>query len=197
MKHYLPTSIVTVLLLGFASAQAQIGSNWQQYTPSKSISADTGYYYNNSGGVETFRIPSPCNRSEIHLGPTYTSGSRQFEGYVNCRSGSDQNAIHQVMFYQGPPGDAQQIRIYNSSGGTLKVLQNQVQVGTGCYGVYERVNVLHYLSTGSVEVWFNGSKKSTYNVGPNANGFYFKYGCYTHPENNPQIQWKSIRTWQK
>lgn len=196
MSYFLRCIIVLVLVCFTSMCQAQIGSGWSAYTSQHNISADPGYYYSNSGGVETFRISGSCNRSEIHLTPNYTSGSRQFEGSVNVKSGANSSSVQQVMEINGS-GDAHQIRVYNANGGYLKVLQNGVTVATGVYGKYVRVNVINYGSTGSVETWINGSKKSTYNIGQHPDGHYFKYGVYMHPENNPQVQWKSIKTWKK
>lgn len=193
MKNKIP---FLLLLAGFAiTTHAQVGSGWSQYTPSKaqSISGSTAFY-NNSGGVETFRISDGDKRSEIQLGPHYST-SHQFEGYVNCQSGSGDSggaSIQQVMHDENPDQDVNQVRIYNTSGGTLKVLQGS-QLGTGVYGVYVRINTIHYASTHSVETWLNGSKKSTVSV-PSSGTFYFKYGIYIRPG---QTQWKNIRTWQK
>jgi len=194
-----PLKLATAVLIGCglaASLQAQIGSNWQTDSASHTLQkVGPTAYYNNSSGVETFRIYSGDERSEIRINNDYTSGSHQFEGYVNCRSGANQNSVQQVL-KSGGSGDASQVRVYNSSGGTLRVLQTGINLGTGVYGTYVRINCLHYRSTGKIELWFNGSKKSTHNDSGSGT-YYFKYGVYVHPENNPQIQWKSIRCWKK
>jgi hypothetical protein len=183
------------LLVMTPRTHAQIGSGWTQYTPSKqqSISGATAYY-NNSGGVETFRISDGDKRSEMQLNPHW-SNSHQFEGYVNCLAGSGDTggaSIQQIMHDDVPDQDVNQVRIYNTSGGTLKVLQGST-LGSGVYGTYVRINVIYYASTHSMETWLNGSKKSTVTA-PDSGTFYFKYGIYIRPG---QTQWKSIRTWQK
>lgn len=199
MKKHPKTLLLTAAFVTglAAAASGQIGSSWSAYTSTHNISAETGYYYNNSGGVETFRISGSCNRSEIHLTPDFdTTHGYQFEGYVNCRAGCNQNSVHQTM--SSPGGDAQQIRAYNSNGGYLKVLQNGVQIATGVFGTYERVNVIFYNSTQNVETYINGSRKSTLNIaGAGGGTHYWKYGVYTHPESNPQVQWKGIKTWKR
>lgn len=197
IKHHFAKILAAALVLNFAATgRAQIGSGWTTDSSSHTLQkVGPTAYYNNSGGVETFRISSGDERSEIKINNTYSSGSHQFEGYVNCRSGSDQNSVQQIVKTDGT-GDVSQLRIYNSSGGTLKVLQTGTVLGTSVYGVYERINCIHYKDTGRIELWFNGHEKS---VGSDtgAGSYYFKYGIYVHAENNPQSQWKSIRCWKK
>src|SRR6185369_16660487 len=135
------------------TASAQIGTGWTTDGASHTLQkVGPSAYYGNSGGVETFRIFSGDERSEIKINNTYSSGSHQFEGYVNCRSGSDQNSIQQVVKADGT-GDVNQLRVYNADSGTLKVLQTGVVCATGVYGVYTRVNCLHYRSNGHIEIW--------------------------------------------
>jgi len=193
----LPALAVATLICGLAfNARCQIGTGWTVDTSSHTLQkVGSTAYYNNSSGVETFRIYAGDERSEIKINNTYSSGSHQFEGYVNCRSGSDQNSIQQVVKADGT-GDVNQLRIYNADNGTLKVLQTGVICATGVYGVYTRVNCLHYMSSGRIEIWINGHEKS---VGQDtgAGSYYFKYGIYVHAENNPQSQWKSIQCWKK
>jgi len=195
LKH--PAQILVVLACGlFQTATAQIGSGWSTDSASHTLQkVGPTAYYNNSGGVETFRISSGDERSEIKINNTYSSGSHQFEGYVNCRSGSDQNSIQQVVKDDGS-GDVNQLRVYSSNGGELKVLQTGTVCATGIYGVYTRVNCIHYTDSGRIEIWINGHEKS---VGSDTGdgSYYFKYGVYVHSENNPQIQWKNIKCWKK
>src|SRR3954468_10282717 len=85
----------------FWSAQAQLGTGWVQYTPTKKIHLDdenglgsynwapfkqvgsntpcADYTYDSTNDVETFRIfDARSNRSEIRLYNDYTNGTRQF-----------------------------------------------------------------------------------------------------------------------
>src|SRR6185312_5747890 len=91
------------------SLHAQIGTGWVQYFPTKNIHLDdeTGlhsygwttfkqvgsntpcadYTYNSTNDTETFRIfDGRSNRSEIRLQNDYSTGTRQFEGYVTFYS---------------------------------------------------------------------------------------------------------------
>jgi hypothetical protein len=208
MKHTLSSSNrgfhCTFLVAAIASlatlTQAQIGSGWSTDSASHSLQKVGNVFYSNSSGVETFRLEdSTASRSEIKINNTYTSGSHEFEGYVKCSGSarSSGNSVQQILEATTGVGDVNQVRMYDSSGGTLKVLQTGITLGTGVYGVYERINVIHYRSTGKMETWFNGSKKSTGDdVG--SGSYYFKYGVYiAGSSGKPQTQWKSIRVWKK
>ena len=193
--------VVTAGLAALAAApvQAQIGSGWTQYTPSKTLQKYTGSYYSNVNGVETFRISGDARRTEFQLGPKWTgSQTRQFQGEVRCRSGSNSSSIQQVMQDGDPDRVASQLRIYSSNSGSMKVLlwggSQPTVLSGGAYGNWVRVNVIH--SGGKSQVYINGSLKLT---GPrvSAPSFYFKYGIYMHPENNPQSEWRGIKTFRK
>jgi len=201
---YLNTKILVASLLaltaGTVSVRAQIGSGWSVDSASHSLQQVGNVYYNNSSGVETFRLnDANASRCEIKINNSYTSGSHEFQGYVKCGGSarSSGNSVQQVLEATTGVGDVNQVRIYNSSGGSLKVLQTGITLGTGVYGVYERINVIHYRSTGKIETWFNGSKKSVGNdVGSGT--YYFKYGIYiAGSSGKPQTQWKSIQVWKK
>src|SRR6185369_2029756 len=95
-------------LLLAGQAHAQIGTGWTLYSPTKKIHLDdsTGlqtfnwssyqsvdnpisadYSYNSSTDTETFRIlDNRSNRSEIRLQNEYSTGRRQFQGYVTFSS---------------------------------------------------------------------------------------------------------------
>jgi hypothetical protein len=182
------------------SSNAQIGSGWTTDSASHSLAESGNVFYSNSSGVETFRLEdSTASRCEIQINNKYTSGSHEFEGYVKCSGSarSSGNSVQQTLESTTGVGDVNQVRMYDASGGTLKVLQTGSTLGTGVYGVYERINVIHYRSTGKIETWFNGSKKSVANdVGSGT--YYFKYGVYiAGSSGKPQTQWKSIRVWKK
>jgi hypothetical protein len=179
---------------------AQVGSGWTSVAWTRSLQKDGDVFYSNSGGVETFRLnTSTAKRCEIKVNPSWTSGSHQFEGSVRVTgtARSSGNSIQQILESTTGVGDVSQVRFYSASGATLKVLQSGVTLATGVYGVYQRINCIQYRSTGKIELWLNGSKKSTHNdVG--AGSYYFKYGMYiAGSSGKPQSEWKSIRVWRK
>src|SRR5436190_11962578 len=151
-------------LLSLATvSHAQIGSGWTTDSATHSLQKVGDVFYSNSSGVETFRLnTADASRCEIKINNTYSSGSHEFEGYVRCGGTprSSGNSIQQILESTTGLGDASQVRWYSSSGGTFKV--NGVTMGTGIYGIYERINCIHYRSTGKIELWLNGSKKETH-----------------------------------
>src|SRR5437868_5801757 len=132
-------------VVGTASVcPAQIGSGWSTDSSSHSLQKVGDVFYSNSSGVETFRLnTADASRCEIKINNNYSSGSHEFEGYVKCggHARSSGNSIQQVLS-TGGAGDASQVRLYDTSSGTLKV--NGVTMATGVYGVYVRINCIHY-----------------------------------------------------
>ena len=192
--------LFTAAIVAAATARAQIGSGWSTDSASHSLQKVGDVFYSNSSGVETFRLnTSDASRCEIKINNNYSSGSHEFEGYVRCTGTprSSGNSVQQILEATTGVGDVSQVRYYSSSSGSLKVLQTGITLATGVFGVYERVNCIHYRSTGSIELWLNGSKKSTHSdVGSGT--YYFKYGVYiAGSSGKPQTQWKSIRCWKK
>ena len=192
--------VLAAAMVMVAPAQAQIGSGWSSDSTSRNLQKVGNVYYSNSSGVETFRLnDSSASRCEQRFTTNYTSGSHQFEGYVRVTGTprSSGNSIQQILsIINGGHGDSSQVRWYSSSGGTFKVLQGST-LGTGVYGVYQRINCIHYRSTRRIELWLNGSRKSTHTDSGSAS-YYFKYGIYIAGSGGkPQAQWKSIRVWKK
>jgi len=183
-------------------AQAQIGTGWSLDSMSRNLQKDGNVFYSNSSGIETFRLnDSSAKRCEQRFTTNYSSGSHQFEGWVRATGTprSAGNSIQQILSIKtSGQGDVSQVRYYSSSGGTLKVLQSGITMATGVYGVYERINCIHYRSTGKIELWLNGSKKSTHADAGSSAQYYFKYGIYiAGSSGRPQTQWKSIKVWKK
>ena len=190
----------TALLALAAPVRAQIGSGWSSVSISKSLQKVGDVYYSNVSGVETFRLnTSDASRCEIKINNSWSSGSHQFEGQVKVTGTprSSGNSIQQILESTTGQGDASQVRWYSASGGTFKAQPTGITMGTGVYGVYQRINCIHYRSTGRIELWLNGSKKSTHSDFGSGN-YYFKYGIYiAGSSGKPTSQWKSIRVWQK
>jgi hypothetical protein len=194
-----PAATAAVLALATPS-QAQVGSGWSSVSMSRSLQKVGDVYYSNSSGVETFRLnTSTASRCEIKINNSWTSGSHQFEGYVRVTGTprSSGNSIQQILESTTGQGDASQVRWYSATSGTFKAQPSGITMGTNVYGVYQRINCIHYRSTGKIELWLNGSKKSTHDDF-GSGSYYFKYGIYiAGSSGKPQSQWKSIRVWQK
>ena len=190
------------LFIETSIASAQIGSNWNEYFPSKGYSGfSQSTRYSVSGNVEHFWIyntdpiePSGSGpRSEWHVENNYTTTHEQFQGDLNPESGTTGYTCMQIF---GGVNTATSIQLQMRSGdGTLRHY-NDTTLATGCWGVYTRVNVLHYPTsgTGSIEVWINGSKVGTFNDGGNTT-HYFKYGVYdtTTSATYNGCYWRGVR----
>src|ERR1051325_11344633 len=203
----LPCLGATLILGGsLLSASAQIGSGWTQYFPSKTYNSGEpqSSRYSISGNVEHFWVHStdtdefPGNdsgpRSEWHVNNSYSTGSEQFQGDLNPESGSTSYTCLQIF---GGVNTATSIMLQMRSGdGTLRHYNDTV-LATGCWGIYTRVNVVHYPvsgGTGSIEVWINGSKVGTFNDGGYTT-HYFKYGVYDIVSSAPNYNgayWRGV-----
>ena len=191
-------AVCTIAFVLPAFAQAQIGSGWSTDGGSHSLQKVGDVTYSNSNGVELFRLnASDSSRCEIKINNSYSSGSHQFQGEVKVTGTprSSGNSIQQILESTSGQGDISQVRWYSSSNGTFKV--NGVTLGTGVYGVYQRINCIHYRSTGKIELWYNGSKKETHDDF-GAGTYYFKYGIYiAGSTGKPTSEWRNIRVWKK
>jgi hypothetical protein len=194
------------LVIGAGVASAQIGSGWTQYFPSKAYNSgmSQSQRYSISGNVEHFwtydtdtdEFPGEDSgpRSEWRVNNNYTTGSEQFQGDLNPESGSTSCTVMQIF---GGTSTATSIMLQMRSGdGTLRHY-NDTALATGCWGIYTRVNVVHYPvsgGTGSIEVWINGSKKATFNDAGYTT-HYFKYGVYDIVSSAPHyngIYWRGV-----
>lgn len=201
------------LLFGAKVAQAQIGSNWAQYSPDSYIQIevhdvfksyppdstvvnDGGVRYTNKNGIETFKLATTdSNRVERRYYDNY-SDRRQFEGYVNVSGPTDDEKVHQV-FCADPDGPYLLVNAHSSSGGTLSV--NGGGGGTlitGCYGTWVRINSIHDKAANITDIYCNGSLKSHGSWG-SGNSYYTKYGCYgTLNTSYAQVQYKNVKMFQ-
>ncbi|MFD0893986.1 hypothetical protein KBB96_11225 [Luteolibacter ambystomatis] len=200
-------------------ADAQIGSGWTQQTYTKAVHLDNesglqtfswaSYRSVGSGTIcadyqggssawadttETFRIlDNRSNRSEIRIYNDYSTGSRQFQGYVTFSSPLNDECLMQVW---GSTSGATQmmIRGFSASGGTLR--EGSTVLATSCYGVEKRVNVIHYQGN-YFEIWINGSEKKQFNDTEDVSN-YWKYGCYGTLTTGPvTVQWRQVRCYSK
>jgi len=185
-KTILGISAVSALLgLGIVqTAHAQVGTGWTQIHPNLIWNGDLPITerYSKSGNVEHFWVyntdphgpTGSGSRSEWHVSNTFSTGSEQAQGDFMPENNTDAYTVFQDF---GSPINASAMQLQVRSGnGTLRVYNNQA-VATGCWGIYTRINVVHYLDTGTIEVWANGSKKTSFGDG-GPHDHWFKYGDY-------------------
>lgn len=210
-----------VLALGLcglaASAQAQVGTGWTRYYPTKKIHLDNesglqtfswtsyksvcspicaDYRYDSGSLTETFRLlDNRSNRSEIRLENNYTSGQRQFQGYVRVSSPTNDEAIMQVFGAEGG-ATAAMVRAFSSSGGSLRIYSGTT-IATGVYGVWRRLNVIHDANANTIKVYVDGSLKWSGADRGDAT-HYFKYGAYgTLRTSSAKVEWRDTKFFRK
>ena len=186
--------------LGIAtSAHAQMGSGWTQYYPSKTIQkVGARAYYANDGTIETFRTYSGDERCEARVNNDYTSGQRQFEGYVKYYSG-DNVVVSQNFGGQNGANHSYQTRAFANSNGNLRRYTSTVLI-TNIKQVWVRINTLHNVNTNTVTVYINGSNKGTWpGQDPDGTGanHYHKYGVYMNSQTNPYVMYKGVKFFRK
>jgi hypothetical protein len=193
-----------------AGASAQVGSGWtaQGYSKCAHYGGKWGGHYTNSGGVETFWTLPGEQRSEIMVcSPQWTSGQHQFQGEVLVTSGSGGTggtSIQQVFGVANGNTAASQIRVYNTSGGTIRNFGSGATsrtLATGVYGRWERINVIHDANANRISFYVNGSLKASMNDGGDAqiggHTHYFKYGVYLRSDTRPKAQWRNVKVFRK
>jgi Ricin-type beta-trefoil lectin domain-like len=182
-KAFAVAGATFLTIMAITTAQAQIGSGWSQFNPSKSYSGwDQSQRYSISGTTEHFWnyktdpmvISGSGPRSEWKVNDDYSSGSHQFQGSFNAEDSEYGYTTFQIFGNATSGATALQLQLRGS--GDLRHY-NDTTLVSGCWGVYHRVNVIHYTGTGNIEVWINGSKKGTWDDGGTTT-HYTKYGCY-------------------
>ena len=205
-----------LILAGTATvAQAQIGSGWSQktytkkihlddesglhsftWTSSKSVCSPVCASYNSSNDVETFKIiDNRSNRAEIRLQNEYSTGQRQFQGYVTFGSPLNDESLFQI-FGSTSGATLCMMRGYSTSGGSIKTVGGGGTLATGVYGHEQKVNVIHVQGQ-NVKFYIGGSLKATISDGENVTN-YWKYGCYgTLRTGAVSVKWRAVRLYSK
>jgi hypothetical protein len=194
-----------------AAVAAPLGSGWVAYTPGKKIHLDdsTGlhtfawtktksvcspscadYSYDAAHDTETFRLhDNRSNRSEIRLANDYSSGRRQFQGYVTFSAPLNDESLFQQW---GSTSGATQLMLrgYSSGGGSIR--GGGKTVASGIYGVEQRINVIHRQGQ-DVRIYVNGSLKHKFTDDEDVSN-YNKYGCYgTLRTSSATVKWRQAR----
>lgn len=208
-------------------AQAQLGSNWVQYSPVKKIHfgvagdlkiynhssyqsegspriagnpISSDYTYDSTTDTEKFRRNNTdSNRAEIRLWNDYSTGERQFQGYVKFVTEIDYQIIMQIFgsnsgatlaLTHGSTSAGGSIYL-TSTGGNIWGIKT---IATGCYGIEKRLNVIH--SQDKYIQWYvNGSLKCQQGDTEVGVTNYHKYGCYGPFGIPTTIQWRQVRSY--
>jgi hypothetical protein len=214
---------IVVAAGAFTTANAQVGPGWTQYSPTKKIHLDgsgglqtfnwssyqsvdspisADYQYTSSTDTERFRIiDNRSNRSEIRLQNEYSSGRRQFQGYVTFSSPLENESLMQI-FGSTSGATLAMTRGYASSNGHITVtgtggtVWGDRTIATNCYGVELKVNVVH--SQDNYVQWYvNGSLQCQQDDPEPGVTNYHKYGCYgTLNTGSVTVYWRACRFYQ-
>lgn len=212
-----------LVLAGTASvANAQIGTSWTQYSPTMKIHLDDSsglqiynwtssksvggadYQYTSSTDTHRFRIlDNRSNRAEIRLENEYSSGQRQFQGYVKFSSPLNDESLMQI-FGSTSGATLAMTRGYSASGGSIKVTGTgggvtfgSQTIATGCYGVEKRINVIHYQDH-YVRWYVNGTEKCEQRDTETGVTNYHKFGCYgTLNTGAVTVYWRAVKHFRK
>lgn len=206
---------ITALFTATSITHAQLGSGWVQYSPTKKIHLDNedglqiyswtsaksvcspvcaDYSYASSTETETFRIlDNRSNRSEIRLQNDYSTGSRQFEGYVTFYSPLNDESLMQIF---GSTSGATQLMIrgYAASGGSIRGAGQTL--ATNVYGKEVRINVIHLQENvgNKIIIYINGVKKAEIADNESVTN-YHKYGNYgTLTTDEAVVKWRRVRS---
>jgi hypothetical protein len=191
-----------------------------------SANTTAGYSFTQLGAdkTHTFTLYKfPGNRSEIRVQDDYTTGSRQFEGYVTINDNVfAENAVFQIFGGLLESNGTQRATLLQirgnafSNGGTLRVVSNgtfdvigNTTIATNILNQEVKINVIHEqqtaTTTGKVYIFVNDVLTLTLseNFDPNNADNYFKYGCYGREDEpstngivNSQVKWRNVRLWQ-
>lgn len=181
--------ILLALLVGLVSfSQAQIGKGWTEYSPSLSFDEPPNGQLRHtfSNGIHHFWVlktdPSTFPghdsgpRSEAHVHNNYSSGSRQFQADIKVEAGT--NFVSLVQIFGGTAGHATSFMMFTHDNGFSHY--SSPIFFKGVIGVYNRVNIIHTMSTHTVDVYINGAKTASFGDGGQAS-HYNKFGVYGRP----------------
>jgi hypothetical protein len=214
--------VVATVIVAISSlphrAHAQLGAGWGptnftksihlddveglqtfSWSPSKSVCTPTvcaDYAYDSATDSETFRIfDSRSNRSEIRLQNNYSTGIKQFEGYVTFYEPLHNESLFQIFGNSGSAATYAMMRGYRDHGGEIRVVGGSNVIASGVYGQEVRINMIH--SQNQWSKWYvNGQLVLTKSETDTLADNYWKYGVYgTTSGNVPAIvKWRAVRT---
>jgi len=199
-KYLIQTVAVVALVSGLSlAAQAQVGSGWTSYTPSMHLQQVGNVSHSSSGGTETFSIngsdSSSEQRCEERVEDDFSSGTRQFEGFVKVTSlGGSGVTLKQT--FQANNGAFLMTAVQSGSSGTLYDVHSGTTLATGIIGVSVRLNTITDVGASKSYEYINGSLKNTLSGG--SAPFYNKYGTYRLGSGHGPItaQWSGMKYWQ-
>lgn len=189
------TAVVAALTLAAPSAFAEVEpGGWTSYSPSFSEQERGCGQINGLTFQLTCSTGSGDQRAERRYA-TYSSGSRQFEGYfkITSMSGGTRISLKQT-FNESAAGPFFMLAV--ESGGRLYRVGAGTIANGATVGTTVRVNTVHVVGS-THKTYINGSLKQT--ISSPGGGFYDKFGSYrTDSGKGPiTVQWSGVNFWRK
>jgi hypothetical protein len=176
-----------------AFAEVEPGG-WTSYSPSFSVQERGCGQVNNLTFQLTCSTGSGDQRAERRYA-TYTSGSRQFEGYFRITSMGGTRISLKQTFNESSAGPF--FMLAAERGGRLyRVGGDTIQNGAAPVGTTVRVNTVHVVGSAH-RTYINGSQK--HSMSSPGGSFYDKFGSYrTDSGAGPiTVQWSDVKFWRK
>lgn len=168
---------------------------WTSYKSACSPVICSDYSYDSNTLTETFQIlTTKSNRSEIRIEDNYSTGSRQFSGYLKFDAPLNDESLMQIFGSTSENATQLMIRGFSENGGTLKI-SNSFVLATGVYNKEVHINVIHLQEDAGSKmiVYIDGEKKFEKTDGESATN-YMKYGCYgTMKTGKAIVQWRDVK----
>lgn len=181
-----------VIAAPHAGAEVEPGG-WTSYAPTFSVQERGCGDVNNLTFRLTCSTGSGDQRAERRYA-TYTSGTRQFEGYFRITSMGGSRISLKQTFNQN---DGAYFMLAVERGGRLYAVHGGTTIATGAtVGTTVRVNTVHQVGS-QHRTYINGSRRHT--VSSPSGSFYDKFGAYrTASGAGPvTVVWSDVRFWRK
>ena len=186
-------TLVCVVSLVVLTAQAQVGGgSWTPYSPTFTVQERGCGEVDNLIFRLTCSTDSGDQRAERRYA-TYSSGIRQFEGFVKVVSlGGTRISLKQT--FHDNVGAYFMLAV--ERGGRLYAVHGGTTIDSAPVGVKVRVNTIHEIGNNH-RTYINGSLKHT--VSSPSGGFYDKIGAYrTASGQGPAtVEWSGLRFWRR
>ncbi|MFL6125270.1 hypothetical protein [Actinophytocola sp.] len=197
MTRHLITGLAAAAALTLASALPAAAEvepgGWTSYSPSFTVQERGCGDVNNLTFMLTCSTTSGDQRAERRYA-TYSSGTRQFEGYFRITSQTG-SRISLKQTFHGDEGPFFLLAV--ERGGRLYAVEDGHTVASGAtVGTTVRVNTVHVVG-GEHRTYINGSLKHT--ADSDSGDFYDKFGAYrTSSGAGPiTVVWSGIKFWRK
>jgi hypothetical protein len=198
-RKTLAGALATGALLMASTALAQVGTGWNEYTPTKRLQIrGCGAHSDGAGGVEQFALTctdtSGDNRAEQRIEDDYTSGTRQFQGEVRVVSLPGNNISLKQTFMRD--NGAFMMLAVTSEGRLYSVGDSGGELATGIIGKWVRINTVHDVGAGTIEIHVDGVLRFV-KTGGRQVAWYNKYGNYRLGSGHGPImvEWRNTRFW--